>query len=75
MFTVTGPFICQCKIESGKIVFCPPHAAAETLIAACGYLRDLLRMLKYAEPGEANLVRNDVIPYLERVIESAEKKP
>jgi hypothetical protein len=72
MVTATGPFICECKIEDGKIVYCPPHAAAETLLAACGYLRDHLRMLKYAEPGQANLVRK---PYLERVIETGEKKP
>ena len=32
-----GPFICQCKIENGQIVFCPPHAAAEDLLGALIY--------------------------------------
>ena len=62
MVTGTGPFIGECKIEHGKIVFCPPHAAAETLLDAGVYVRDLLRMVKYAEPGQDNLVRNDVLP-------------
>ena len=74
MLTATSPFDCKCKIESGKIVFCPPHEAAESLLAACRYSYEVFSIIKCADPAQTNTVRQIVMPYLNLIIEKAEKR-
>jgi hypothetical protein len=74
MVSASGPFICECKVEGGKIVFCPPHAAAESLLAACRYAYEVFNTIKCADPRQTSTVRDIAMPHLGRIIERAEKK-
>ena len=40
---------CYCKIAQDKIVFCPLHREAETMLALCEYLRKFLAGIKVAK--------------------------
>jgi hypothetical protein len=73
--SATVPFICRCKIEKTKIVFCPPHAAAESLLAACRYAYEAFSIIECADAAQTNTVREIVMPYLNMIIEEAEKQP
>ena len=46
------PFICRCTIEDGKIVFCPPHAGAETLLEALIYAHNVLAECEFARAAK-----------------------
>jgi hypothetical protein len=67
------PFVCECRIERGRIAFCPTHREAARLVSACDYIRKLLPTLKLAESGQANMIRDVVLPYLDAVIPAAQK--
>jgi len=71
MIWTLGPFICHCKIENGKIVFCPPHAAAEHLLGALIYARNVLAECDFARPGQEKAKHITVLPYIDAVIQKA----
>ena len=70
----TSFFYCRCKIVSGKIVFCNLHAHAEMLLETCRYAKEFLKTLTPAEEKDRNMLREIVMPYLERQIAAAEKE-
>jgi hypothetical protein len=70
----TSSTICRCKIVKNKIVFCALHESAERLLATCDHLRKFLKTLKAAEQKDENMIRQVILPYLDRQIASAEKK-
>lgn len=74
MVESTSYFYCRCTIVGGKIVFCNVHAHAEMLLETCRYARDFLKTLIPAEEKDNNMLREIVMPYLERQIAAAEKK-
>ena len=74
MVEATPAEICGCKIVKGKIVFCVLHANASTLLATCDYVRKFLSGLKAAEENDQNMIREIVLPYLNRQIAAAERK-
>ena len=47
---------------------------AERLLATCGHLRNFLRSLKVVEQKDKNMIRQVILPYLDRQIAAAEKK-
>jgi hypothetical protein len=70
----TGFISCSCKIERNAIVFCPLHASAENLLAACSYVRGVLAGIDGLEKGKAALIRDVVLPYLDDIVSRAERK-
>jgi hypothetical protein len=44
------------------------------LLATCDHLRKFLKNLKVAEQKDENMIREVILPYLDRQIASAEKK-
>ena len=73
MVESTSFFNCRCKFASGKIIFCNVHAHADMLLETCRYARDFLKTLTPAEAKDKNMLREIVMPYLERQIAAAEK--
>lgn len=67
-----GSIICSCKVQNGKIIFCTLHESAESLLAACCYARQILSIAKLVEQKYDNLVREVVLPHLNRIIAKAE---
>ena len=65
--------ICRCAVVGQRIVFCPLHEEAESLLAACQYLRSFIADIKVERPGDANLIREVVLPYVDGVIGRALK--
>lgn len=63
----------RCKIVGGRIVFCPLHEEAESLLALCQYLRRFIADVKVERLGDANLIREVVLPYADGVIGAALK--
>ena len=74
MVDTTSSTICRCKIVKDRIVFCALHESAERLRATCDHLRKFLKTLKAAEQKDENMIREVILPYLDRQIASAEKK-
>jgi hypothetical protein len=74
MVEPTSSTICACKIVKDRIVFCALHESAERLLAACDHLRKFLKNLKVAEQKDENMIREVILPYVDRQIASAEKK-
>ena len=74
MVEPTSSIICACKIVKNRIVFCALHESAERLLATCDHLRKLLKNLKAAEQKDDNMIREIILPYLDRQIAAAEKK-
>ena len=74
MVDATSSTICACKIVNNRIVFCALHESAERLLATCDHLRKFLKNLKVAEQKNENMIREVILPYLDRQIASAEKK-
>jgi hypothetical protein len=74
MVEATPSIICSCKIVKNGIVFCALHESAERLLATCDHLRKFLATLKVAEQKDENMIREVILPYLNRQIASAEKK-
>jgi hypothetical protein len=74
MVEATPSTICRCKIIRNRIVFCALHESAERLLATCDHLRKFLRTLKAAEQKDENMIREVILPYLDRQIAAAEKK-
>jgi hypothetical protein len=70
----SGPCACSCKVVGNRILFCPLHESAESLLAACEHLRTFLRGVTLAEPKEQNILREVILPYLDGQIAAAEKK-
>jgi len=70
----TSSTICRCKIVKDRIVFCALHESAERLLATCDHLRKFLKTLKVAEQKDENMIREVILPYLDRQIASAERK-
>jgi hypothetical protein len=66
--------VCRCKIVKNRIVFCALHESAERLLATCDHLRKFLKTLKVTEQKDENMIREIILPYLDRQIASAEKK-
>jgi hypothetical protein len=66
--------ICRCKIIKNRIVFCALHESAERLLATCDHLRKFLKNLKVAEQKDENMIREIILPYLDRQIAAAGKK-
>jgi hypothetical protein len=73
MVYATGP-ICSCKIVKGSIVFCALHESAGRLLATCDHLRKFLRTIQATEQKDQNMIREVILPYLDRQIAAAEKK-
>jgi hypothetical protein len=67
-------FNCECRVVADKIVFCRLHEAAETLLAACDYLKKIISTVELARPEQENLIREIVLPYAEQVIERASRQ-
>jgi hypothetical protein len=57
-----------CRIIDNKIVFCPLHKEAETVLAVCDYLRNFLMGLKVAEQKDQNMIREVFLPYVDSAI-------
>jgi hypothetical protein len=74
MVHATGPIICSCKIVKGRIVFCALHESAGRLLATCDHLREFLSTLQATEQKDQNMIREVILPYLDRQIAAAEKK-
>jgi hypothetical protein len=74
MVDTTSSTICRCKIVKNRIAFCALHESAERLLATCDHLRKFLKTLKAAEQKDENMIREVILPYLDRQIASAEKK-
>jgi len=74
MVEATSPTICRCKIIRNRIVFCALHERAERLLATCDHLRKFFATLKVAEQKDDNMVREVILPYVDRQIAAAEKK-
>ena len=66
-------FKCECRIVGDKIAFCRLHEQAESLLAACDYLRKLISKVKLPKPEEENLIREIVLPYADDVIKRASR--
>ena len=71
MMWTPGPFICHCKIENGQILFCQAHAAAESLLAALIYARNVLAECEFARPGQEKAKQVTVLPHIEKVLQKA----
>ena len=65
---------CSCEIAQDKIVFCPLHREAETMLAMCDYLRKFLATVKVADPNDANLIRDVILPCVDGAIAAATAK-
>ena len=74
MVEATGPIVCTCKVVDNRIIFCPLHESAESLLAACEHLRKFLRDVTLAEQKDQNMLREIILPYLDGQIAAAEKK-
>ena len=74
MVDTTSSTICRCKIVEDRIAFCPLHESAERLLATCDHLRKFLKNLKVAERKDENMIREVILPYLDRQIAAAKKK-
>ena len=74
MVDPTSSTICRCKIVKDRIVFCALHESAERLLATCDHLRKFLKNLKVAEQKDENMIREIILPYLDRQIAAAQKK-
>ena len=74
MVEATSSTICHCKIVKNRIVFCALHESAHRLLATCEHLRKFLANLKAAEQKDENMIRQVILPYLDRQIAGAEKK-
>ena len=74
MVYTTGPIICSCKIVKGRIVFCALHESAGRLLATCDHVRKFLQTLQAMEQKDQNIIREVILPYLDRQIAAAEKK-
>jgi hypothetical protein len=70
----TSSTICRCKFVKNRIVFCALHESAERLLATCDHLRKFLKNLKVAEQKDENMIREVILPYLDRQIAAAGKK-
>jgi len=73
MVEATPSTICRCKIVKNRIVFCPLHES-HRLLATCDHLRKFLANLKAVEQKDENMIRQVILPYLDRQIAAAEKK-
>ena len=73
MIFTPGPFICHCEVKNGQIVFCPPHAAAEDLLAALIYARNVLAECEFAKPGEEKMKQITALPHIDGVIYKARR--
>jgi hypothetical protein len=65
---------CYCKIAQDKIVFCPLHREAETMLAICDYLRKFLASVKVANPSDETLIREVILPCVDGAIAAATTK-
>lgn len=65
---------CYCKIAQDKIVFCPLHREAETMLSICDYLRKFLASIKVANPSDENLIREVILPCVDGAIAAATTK-
>ena len=74
MVEATPSIICRCKIIRNRIVFCALHESAKRLLATCDHLRKFLATLKVVERKDENMIREVILPYVDRQIASAEKK-
>jgi hypothetical protein len=74
MVEASPSIVCRCKIVRNRIVFCALHESAERLLATCDHLRKFLATLKVPEQKDENMIREIILPYLDRQIASAEKK-
>ena len=59
---------CECRVVGDKIIFCRLHEAAESLLAACDYLRKIISTVQLARPEQENLIREIVLPHADNVI-------
>jgi hypothetical protein len=57
-----------------KIVFCPLHREAETMLSICDYLRKFLAGIKVANPSDENLIREVILPCVDGAIAAATTK-
>jgi hypothetical protein len=69
----TEPSSCNCRIENGRIAFCALHKNAPGLLAACQYVRELLPNCVPDEDKDAEEIRKVLLPYLDKIIEDAQK--
>ena len=67
----TPAVICRCVVIESRIVFCPLHEQAESLLAVCEYLRKFLGSAAMAERKDEILVREIILPYLDGAIRRA----
>jgi hypothetical protein len=74
MVSATGAFICQCTVSASKIVFCRLHQNAENLLMALSYVQQILFDLKPAAAKDEMLLRQVVLPYVDRIITEANGK-
>jgi len=75
MVNASPPFLCTCKIDKQKIIFCPCHKSAENMLAALAYVRDFLGAHSMAAKGDEGLKKQIILPYLDDVLARARKKP
>ena len=79
IFSTSIPYDLECrpvhlsKIENGRTVFCAPHAAAEDLLGALIYARNVLAECQFAKPGQEKAKQVTVLPHIDGVINRARR--
>jgi hypothetical protein len=63
--------VCRCRIVKNRIVFCALHDNAGRLLTTCDHLRKFLSGLKVAEEKDEKMIRQVILPYLDRQIAAA----
>lgn len=64
---------CRCKIVRSRIHYCSLHERAPQLLAVAEYLLAFLGEITPVDPGQANRMREIVIPYVKSQIDAAKK--
>jgi hypothetical protein len=68
MVTTTGPFLCRCRIDKGRVIHCRPHDMAEYALAAFEYVRDFLASHSMEKTSDEILKREAVLPHIDHIL-------
>jgi len=55
-------------MEDGRIVFCAPHTASQSLLAALIHARNVLTECEFNKPGEEKAKKGDGAAHIDEVI-------
>jgi hypothetical protein len=71
MVTTTGPFLCKCRIEKGRIIHCKPHNMTEYALATLEYLREFMATRSMEKMSDEILKREAVLPHIDNILAKA----